>query len=348
MYTLVPPLPATLPERKVVFVGLRGVPDIQGGVETHVAAISTRLAERGWRVEVLGRAPYLRSRRPYVWKGVTVTPVWSPRSRSFEALLHTMLGLFVAARDNADLVHVHAIGPALLTPLARLLGLHVVVTHHGFDYERQKWGPVARSILRTGEAMGMLFSHANIGVSKAIVDAVRRKFSVSATFIPNGVEKPLAELGTAYLDRIQVRPRHYILCVGRIVEEKRHLDLIEAFARLADPDLKLVIAGAANLVRTEGDFAGSVYPVLEAIEEQVTLLKLFREMELDQFGVSARIGRENDEVLRETAVVTSAYRVGADRSAKLGVLGPTRMDYSNNMAAVRAVARYVSRLLGED
>lgn len=257
MYTLVPPLPATLPERKVVFVGLRGVPDIQGGVETHVAAISTRLAERGWRVEVLGRAPYLRSQRPYVWKGVTVTPVWSPRSRSFEALLHTMLGLFVAARDNADLVHIHAIGPALLTPLARLLGLHVVVTHHGFDYERQKWGPVAKSILRAGEAMGMLFSHANIGVSKAIVDAVRRKFSVSATFIPNGVEKPLAELGTAYLDRIQVRPLRYILCVGRIVEEKRHLDLIEAFARLADPDLKLVIAGAA-------DHAGSYQRAVEA------------------------------------------------------------------------------------
>lgn len=111
---------------------------------------------------------------------------------------------------------------------------------------------------------------------------------------------------------------------------------------------RLVMAGAANLVRTESDFAGSVYPVLEAIEEQVTLLKLFREMELDQHGVSARIGRENDDVLSETAVVTSAYRVGADLSAKLGVLGPTRMDYSNNMAAVRAVARYVSRLLGEE
>ncbi|GAA1702498.1 heat-inducible transcriptional repressor HrcA [Microcella alkalica] len=111
---------------------------------------------------------------------------------------------------------------------------------------------------------------------------------------------------------------------------------------------RLVMAGAANLVRTESDFAGSVYPVLEAIEEQVTLLKLFREMELDQHGLSARIGRENDDVLRETAVVTSAYRVGSDLSAKLGVLGPTRMDYSNNMAAVRAVARYVSRLLGEE
>lgn len=111
---------------------------------------------------------------------------------------------------------------------------------------------------------------------------------------------------------------------------------------------RLVMAGAANLVRTEGDFVGSVYPVLEALEEQVTLLKLFSEMQVDEKGVSARIGRENDEALKETAVVTSAYRMGDDSSAKLGVLGPTRMDYSNNMAAVRAVARYVSRLLGEE
>ncbi len=111
---------------------------------------------------------------------------------------------------------------------------------------------------------------------------------------------------------------------------------------------RLVMAGAANLVRTEGDFAGSVYPVLEALEEQVTLLKLFSDMQVDDNGVTARIGRENAEALKETAVVTSAYRVGVDNSAKLGVLGPTRMDYSNNMAAVRAVARYVSRLLGEE
>ncbi len=247
MYTLIPPVSLLPRERKVVFVGLRGVPDIQGGVETHVAAISARLAERGWRVEVIGRTPYLPSRRPYVWKGVTVTPVWAPRSRSFEAVLHTTLGLFVAARENPDLVHIHAIGPALLTPLARLLGLHVVVTHHGFDYERQKWGPAARAILRTGEALGMLFSHANIGVSRTIVETVRHRFSVGATFIPNGVESPPpANPDIPYLDRIQLRPRRYVLSVGRIVEEKRHLDLIAAFARLNDPGLKLVIAGAAD------------------------------------------------------------------------------------------------------
>ncbi|MCH3002861.1 phosphonate ABC transporter substrate-binding protein, partial [Listeria monocytogenes] len=80
-------------------------------------------------------------------KDVTVTPVWAPRSKNVEALLHTTLGLFAAARRNPDLVHIHAIGPALLTPLARLLGLRVVVTHHGFDYERQKWGWMAKSVL---------------------------------------------------------------------------------------------------------------------------------------------------------------------------------------------------------
>jgi heat-inducible transcriptional repressor len=107
------------------------------------------------------------------------------------------------------------------------------------------------------------------------------------------------------------------------------------------------MAGAANLVRTEEDFSGSIYPVLEAIEEQVVLLRLFGEMETDQHGVSVSIGRENAAFgLPEASVLTSGYSANGNL-ARLGVLGPTRMDYSNNMAAVRAVARYLSRLLGE-
>jgi heat-inducible transcriptional repressor len=112
---------------------------------------------------------------------------------------------------------------------------------------------------------------------------------------------------------------------------------------------KLVMAGAANLVRTEEDFTGSIYPVLEAIEEQVALLRLFGEMATDQHGVSVSIGRENASFgLGETSVLTSGYTSPGGDLARLGVLGPTRMDYSNNMAAVRAVARYLSRLLGEN
>jgi len=118
---------------------------------------------------------------------------------------------------------------------------------------------------------------------------------------------------------------------------------------LANRQDRLVMAGTANLARTEDDFSGSIFPVLEAIEEQVTLLRLFGEMEIEPGGVSARIGRENAGFgLAETSVVTSGYSSAGGSVARLGVLGPTRMDYSNNMAAVRAVARYLSRLLGTD
>jgi len=118
---------------------------------------------------------------------------------------------------------------------------------------------------------------------------------------------------------------------------------------LANRTDKLVLAGTANLARTEQDFTGSIFPVLEAIEEQVTLLRLFSEMEVAGGAISTRIGRENAEFgLEETSVVTSGYSSSGGSVAHLGVLGPTRMDYSNNMAAVRAVARYLSRLLDDN
>jgi heat-inducible transcriptional repressor len=123
--------------------------------------------------------------------------------------------------------------------------------------------------------------------------------------------------------------------------------LIEQLA--ANRSDKLVMAGTANLVRTEEDFPGSIFSVLEAIEEQVVLLRLFAEMETDHHDVSVSIGRENEPFgLAETSVLTTGYTTSDGSVARLGVLGPTRMDYFNNIAAVKAVARYLTRLLGEN
>ncbi len=121
---------------------------------------------------------------------------------------------------------------------------------------------------------------------------------------------------------------------------------------LANRQDRFLMAGTGNLARTERDFPGSIHPVLDAIEEQVTLLKLFSEMAHDQNGlqngVAVSIGRENTAFgLGEASVLSTGYSSSSGELARLGVLGPTRMDYSNNMAAVRAVARYLSRLLGE-
>ncbi|SDT30915.1 heat-inducible transcription repressor HrcA [Pseudarthrobacter equi] len=108
---------------------------------------------------------------------------------------------------------------------------------------------------------------------------------------------------------------------------------------------RMVMAGTANLARSNVDFPLSIGPVLEALEEQVVMLRLLSDMAQDHRGVAVSIGRENPyDGLAEASVVATGY--GPDSVAKIGILGPTRMDYPNTMAAVRAVARYLSRILG--
>lgn len=109
---------------------------------------------------------------------------------------------------------------------------------------------------------------------------------------------------------------------------------------------RMVMAGTANLARSTVDFPLSIGPVLEALEEQVVMLRLLSEMKQDVLGVSVRIGRENPYGgLAEASVIATGY--GPDSLAKVGILGPTRMDYPTTMAAVRAVARYLSRILDD-
>jgi heat-inducible transcriptional repressor len=108
---------------------------------------------------------------------------------------------------------------------------------------------------------------------------------------------------------------------------------------------RIIMAGTANLARSPGDFPYSIGPILEALEEQVVLLRLLTEMEQDVRGLSVRIGSENYGSLAETSVIAAGYGPGA--GAKLGVVGPTRMDYPGTMTAVRAIARYLSRILSQ-
>ena len=111
---------------------------------------------------------------------------------------------------------------------------------------------------------------------------------------------------------------------------------------------RIAVAGAANLSRP-GGFVGSLPVVLEAIEEQVTLLRLFDELVQDGRDVAASIGRENEAYgLPTTAVLASSYEATDGGASKIGVLGPIRMDYASNIAAVRAVARYLNRVLDEE
>ncbi|HEV7824377.1 MAG TPA: heat-inducible transcriptional repressor HrcA [Mycobacteriales bacterium] len=111
------------------------------------------------------------------------------------------------------------------------------------------------------------------------------------------------------------------------------------------PEERIVLAGTANLTRSALDFPGTIRPVLEALEEQMVLLRLIGEVESPS-TLRVRIGGENPvENLRTTSVVSVGYGTGPNALAGLGVLGPTRMDYPGTISAVRAVARYVGDLL---
>jgi len=110
-------------------------------------------------------------------------------------------------------------------------------------------------------------------------------------------------------------------------------------------DERVVVGGAANL--TQADFSRGLREVLEALEEQVVLMHLLGESG-DQATVTVRIGSENEvQGLQSTSLVATGYGAGDQVLARLGVLGPTRMDYPTAMGAVRAVARYVGQILAE-
>ncbi len=115
----------------------------------------------------------------------------------------------------------------------------------------------------------------------------------------------------------------------------------------ADPATRVVVGGVPNLTRFGDQFETTVKPVLEALEEQVVLLRLLGEAG-GSSDVTVRIGHENPyQPLQSTSVVASAYSHGDDVWASMGIVGPTRMDYPTTMASVRAVARYVGRFLAE-
>jgi glycosyltransferase involved in cell wall biosynthesis len=183
-----------------------------------------------------------------VFRGVTVTPLPSPAGSRTEAIGGTAVAIFSAWRRGAKVLHIHAIGPALLAPVARLLGMRVIVTHHGRDYDRAKWGRIARLALRAGERLGVLFAHKTIAVAPSLAEQLKEQFPSRAArihYIPNGAPTLPAEDSTEdVLARFGLERGKFVLAVGRLVPEKGFDYLIRAFRRSGSAR-QLVIAGAA-------------------------------------------------------------------------------------------------------
>lgn len=234
--------------------GLRGIPGVMGGVEAHVQELYPRIAGicPSLGVNVAMRTPYVEA-GAREWGGLRLWPIWASRNKFLETITHTLIALFyLRYRRRCDAVHLHAIGPGLLVPLARLLGLRVLFTHHGRDYDRAKWNRPAKAVLQFGEWLSVRFSDEVIVVSERLTEALRQRFPQQAqriTFVPNGASLTFVNASRspdpAVLASLGIEAGQYILGVGRLVPEKGFDDLIAA--HLASNDArKLVIAGKAD------------------------------------------------------------------------------------------------------
>lgn len=230
--------------RYIMVLGLRGIEGVQGGIETHARMLYPLLARMGYRIEVIQRSPYYPRRpRRSEWLGIRLTYLWSPRRQGLETGVHTLLGVLYAAIRRPDILHLHAVGPGLLTPLARLLGLRVVLTCHAPDYERDKFPPWQKRLLRAGEWLGVTWANRPIAVSEPFRRDLERRYRTTVACVPNGTPPALRASSDGALRRFGLKPGRYVLSVGRLDPVKRHLDLIEAFERARISDWKLVLVG---------------------------------------------------------------------------------------------------------
>ncbi|GGA36409.1 glycosyl transferase [Pelagibacterium lentulum] len=245
---------------RVMVLGLRAMFGVQGGIEAHVRAIATQILGdprfKDIEFEVLERRAFVDAARQVPpLAQLTLTPLAHPRYVAFETIVHTLAGVLYAARKRPDIVHIHGIGPALVAPLARLLGLKIVCTHHGEDYHRDKWGGFARLVLKMGEYNLTYWSNQRIAIAPGLAKRLDAKFGRSFVYIPNPAPQALPGDGGDVLARYGLSAHKYILNVARIVPEKRQLDLIAAFIAAKRDGWKLVLAGGSD---HGGDYAQSV------------------------------------------------------------------------------------------
>lgn len=234
---------------KVVVTGTRGIPNVMGGVETHVEELFPRIASKGVDVTVIRRSNYV-SDGLASWNGVNLVDVNSPKKKAFEAIIHTFRAINKAKSLNADIIHINAIGPAMLAPYAKFRGMKVVFTHHGPDYDREKWGFAAKTMLKIGEWMGCKFADEVIVISDVIKDLIAKRCGRKdhVHLIYNGVPSPDICSYREYFDELGINEHGYVLGMCRFVPEKRLDDLVHSFVSLKNDgsipkDLKLVLAG---------------------------------------------------------------------------------------------------------
>lgn len=237
---------------KIAMFGHKRVPSREGGVEVVTEQLSLRLAARGHKVCLYNRGGRtaadvgLGNSAEKALEGIEIKTVPTIEKKGIAAVSSSFFAALAAAFSDAEVVHIHAEGPAAMCWLPRLRGKRVIVTVHGLDWQRDKWknGFGARYI-KLGEKMAVRFAHEIIVLSESVGQYFLESYGRETHFIPNGAEQPQHLPAALIKERFGLEEGEYILYLGRLVPEKAVHQLIEAY-RAVDTHRKLVIAGGSS------------------------------------------------------------------------------------------------------
>jgi glycosyltransferase involved in cell wall biosynthesis len=232
---------------RIAILGTRGIPASYSGFETAAEQLAQRLTERGHEVVVYCR-PHVVDRRIKTYKGARLVHLPTVRNKYLDTFAHTSLSaLHCARRLKPDVALFFIAGNAPLCVVTRAAGIPTVINVDGLDSDRRKWPEIAKRYLRFAERNAPVWADRAITDSHAVADVFEQRYGRRIGVVPYGVDDP-GEGGADILERLGLKPREYILFVGRLEPENNPHVLVEAFARIdaaRSRGMKLVVVGGA-------------------------------------------------------------------------------------------------------
>lgn len=237
---------------KIAMIGHKRIPSREGGVEIVVEELSTRLAKKGHQVTVFNRKGKNvqdknadKNKKIKEYKGVKIITIPTINKKGIDAFLYSIGASIRALFGNYDVLHYHAEGSCAMLWIPHLFHKRIIVTIHGLDWQRSKWGGFATKYIKYGEKCAVKYADEIIVLSENVKRYFKEKYNRDTIFIPNGVEKPKTKAASIITKKYDLKKDDYILFLARIVPEKGLDDLLDAYEKI-DTDKKLVIAGGAS------------------------------------------------------------------------------------------------------
>lgn len=236
---------------RIAMLGHKRVPSREGGVEIVVEELAVRMAAQGHEVACYNRrghhvsGKHFNSQKQKEHRGVRLLTVPAINIKGIAAMTASVLASVRAAFGRYDVVHFHTEGPCATIWLPKLLGKRCIVTVHGLDHQRSKWGRFARAYILLGEKAAVRWADEIIVLSPGVQDYFLKYYGRETRLIPNGLPQIHRREADLITSRYGVGKDDYILYLGRITPEKGIRLLIEAF-RQVRTEKKLLIAGGAS------------------------------------------------------------------------------------------------------